>query len=292
VSNRLVDCVMFFNENLLYEARQEYLDEVVDNFVVLEATISHSDKERGLCFNDKYDRTFYVIVDDLPRGGSNWSRVWQHRSSQMQVMRWMAKDPEYKDSLIMFSDLDEFPNVDIVRELRDESTDRAKEWVGRLRGGEVATLCGEMYYYNPLTLSAGAWRGTRIATVETLLRNTAQDCRYGNNGIMQFDIPRPIGEMGLCNPDREPEEVGCTHCTYFGTPGKEAEFVREKMLAVAESTGYVTEDMVNLDKLRGNIERAEDCYGRENEIYYKLEKPRSYFPEPVLRRFMKGKKYA
>jgi hypothetical protein len=285
----LIDCVMFLNEFELYEARVEMLNRYVDEFVIVEANVTHADKERELLFPAREgnwcdEPHTYIPVVDMPRGGSNWNRVWHHRNALSSFLRMAERDTYYKDALILFSDLDELPNPDLLKEIVYAKTIRAREWIRRIRIGEVGCFCGEMYYYNPLTLSAGAWRGTRIATIDTLLTYGVQACRYGDKGVPQFDIPKPIGEMAcLASPACEPEEVGCVHCTYFGG----AEMVKEKMLSVAESTDYVTPAMVDIDKLQRNIENAEDPYGRENEIYYRLESPRRSMPEPVLRRFMK-----
>lgn len=291
--NKIADIVMYYAEAEMYRARLEYLSPVVDEFVVLEGDRTHSNVPRGIHLPDDLMEEVIHIYAPLPTEegrGANWQRVWAHRNSQSHYIRWLSQMPDAKDWLVMFSDLDEFPNVELVKEFKEEKTERAREWCGKLRAGHVGNFLGEMYYYNPLVLSAGGWVGTRIATVETLLRHTAQACRHDTKrlGIPDFPIPKPFEEMPcIANPDCEDEEIGVVHATYFGEPGREAEFVREKMLSVAESTGYVTDDMVDLDKLRRNIANAEDPYGREKEIYYRLEKPRRSMPEPIIRRFMK-----
>jgi hypothetical protein len=218
---------------------------------------------------------------------ANWHRVWAHRNSQRIYIEELRKEPDADDWLILFSDLDEIPNVDIVRELKEEKTERAKDWCRRIRGGEAGVFAMEMYYYNPLTLAQYWWQGTRVTTVKMLERFTPQQIRHDTErcGITQVMLPKPFAEMPcLSNPECEEDETGGVHCTYFG----DAEFVSHKMKSIAESTGFVTEEMADPERLKKIMAEGLDPYGRTEHIYYRLEKPRKSMPEPVLRRFLKG----
>ena len=43
---KIIDCITYFNEPLLFELRLNILDKFVDEFVVSEATFTHSGKRK------------------------------------------------------------------------------------------------------------------------------------------------------------------------------------------------------------------------------------------------------
>ena len=67
---RTFDCFTYFNEDRLLELRFETLSDVVDVFVVVEATRTHTGIPKPLLFDrDRFpkfaDRIRHVVVDDL-----------------------------------------------------------------------------------------------------------------------------------------------------------------------------------------------------------------------------------
>ena len=48
---KLIDCSMYFDEDLMLDLRLNILDEYVDKFVIAEATRDHSGKQKKLNFN-------------------------------------------------------------------------------------------------------------------------------------------------------------------------------------------------------------------------------------------------
>ena len=68
---KLIDCCMYFDEDLMLDIRLNTLHETVDKFVIAEATRDHSGKEKKLNFNIKNFLKFknkirYLVIDDLP----------------------------------------------------------------------------------------------------------------------------------------------------------------------------------------------------------------------------------
>ena len=68
---KIIDCFMFFDENLVLEIRLNTLDYIVDKFVIVEATRDHAGEKKDLNFNIKNFPKFknkieYIVVDDLP----------------------------------------------------------------------------------------------------------------------------------------------------------------------------------------------------------------------------------
>ena len=68
---KLIDCCMYFDEDMMLDLRLNILNEDVDRFVIAEATRDHSGKEKKLNFDIKKFSKFkskinYLIIDDLP----------------------------------------------------------------------------------------------------------------------------------------------------------------------------------------------------------------------------------
>ena len=68
---KLIDCFMYFDEDLVLDIRLNTLKDNVDRFVIVEATKNHAGEDKNLKFKienfQKFkDKIKYIIVDDLP----------------------------------------------------------------------------------------------------------------------------------------------------------------------------------------------------------------------------------
>ena len=67
---KLIDCFMYFDEDLVLDIRLNTLNDKVDKFIIAEATKTHSGEYKKLNFKienfSKFkDKIRYVVVDDL-----------------------------------------------------------------------------------------------------------------------------------------------------------------------------------------------------------------------------------
>ena len=54
---KIIDCFMFFDEEMLLDLRLNILDKFVDKFVIVESSYTHSGKEKKLIFDiNKYSK--------------------------------------------------------------------------------------------------------------------------------------------------------------------------------------------------------------------------------------------
>ena len=53
---KIIDCITYYDEPMLFEIRINILDKFVDNFLVIEATHTHSGRKKKLNFNIKIGR--------------------------------------------------------------------------------------------------------------------------------------------------------------------------------------------------------------------------------------------
>jgi beta-1,4-mannosyl-glycoprotein beta-1,4-N-acetylglucosaminyltransferase len=111
------DCFMFFNELDLLDIRFNELDSVVDKFVLVECTKTHSLNDKPLYFQEnkeRYaqfkDKIIHVVVEDMPQ-----KIEYQHHIDNFHrgcILRGL-KDATSND-LILVSDLDEIPDSRLI----------------------------------------------------------------------------------------------------------------------------------------------------------------------------------
>ncbi len=118
----IYDCFTFFNELELLEIRLHELSGVVDKFVLVEATKTHSNQPKSLHFQanqarfDRFrDQIIHVIADDLPDATDAWILENYQRNC---IARGLVNCRP--DDLIMVSDLDEIPRATTVAKVSRE----------------------------------------------------------------------------------------------------------------------------------------------------------------------------
>ena len=163
----IVDTFMFYNELDILELRLMVLDEYVDKFVLVEAEVNHVGGPKELFFEKNrqrftkwLDKIEHVIVraDEAPTEESPWSREKYQREC---ISKGVDKLSVPDDALIMISDVDEIPDMRIVRWERIPHV--------------VISVHMWMYHYNLEYLFTGEpWYGTVIT-------NAALFKRYGPN---------------------------------------------------------------------------------------------------------------
>jgi beta-1,4-mannosyl-glycoprotein beta-1,4-N-acetylglucosaminyltransferase len=111
---------MLFNELDLLELRLEYMDSVVDRFVITEASKTHAGNPKELLFEKNRERfskwlpkiKYYVVnfpdVIDTPMGRDNYQRKMLMEGLQFCM----------PNDIILVSDLDEFPDKKIIERMR------------------------------------------------------------------------------------------------------------------------------------------------------------------------------
>ena len=112
----IYDCFQFFNEIDVLLIRLNTLKDIVDKFVISEATVTFSNNPKPLNLKENWelvkefeDKIIYKVVDDTPVGYSHDMDQFQKNAVGRGLTD--AKD----DDIIIFSDLDEIPNPDTLR---------------------------------------------------------------------------------------------------------------------------------------------------------------------------------
>lgn len=115
----LYDCFTFFNELEILEIRLHELDRVVDRFVLVEATRTHSGEPKPLYYdeNKRYfsrwkTKIIPIIVDDMPESDNPWTRERYQRDAIGRGLHQCSPD-----DTILISDVDEIPAAQRVKQL-------------------------------------------------------------------------------------------------------------------------------------------------------------------------------
>ena len=126
---KIIDCFMFFDEEMILELRLNTLDKFIDKFIIVESAYTHSGKEKKLIFNiNKYpkfkEKIDYIIVRDLPHGieqiGKDDSNL---EITNKEIMNALRRENFQRNTIkqglinandndwIIISDLDEIPDL-------------------------------------------------------------------------------------------------------------------------------------------------------------------------------------
>jgi hypothetical protein len=135
------DSFMFNDELNMLECRLSELDQVMDKFILVEATVTHQGTPKPLHYAENKerfspwaDKIVHVIADDLTirrnesrlylkrayDGDTDESHeAWQSENSQREyVADGLARLDVASDDLIFHGDVDEIPQVDYARHVR------------------------------------------------------------------------------------------------------------------------------------------------------------------------------
>jgi len=249
---KLIDCCMYFDEDMMFDLRLNILNEVVDKFVIAEATRDHSGKEKKLNFDFKKFSKFknkinYLIIDDLPINVKSKKKNWDanHWRDQYQRNSLIKGFQNYDDNdLIMISDIDEIPDPEKIYEFNVEN-----KYACFMQKNFQSKL-------NLLNITDNYWMGTKICQKKYLkspqwLRNIKTKKRP----FWKFYKPK------------EPQLIldGGWHFSFLKKPKD----IATKIKAYSHQE-FNREDFVNEEKIARRITNKQDLFNR-NIQYKKIE---------------------
>jgi beta-1,4-mannosyl-glycoprotein beta-1,4-N-acetylglucosaminyltransferase len=119
----IYDCFTFFNELDLLEIRFNILDQVVDYFVLVEASKTHTNKDKAFEYEEHKERfkafhkkIIHIKVDDFPPyTGDPWVfENFQREAIARGLTR--CKNEDY----VLISDLDEIPSPEAIKQCKGD----------------------------------------------------------------------------------------------------------------------------------------------------------------------------
>ncbi len=250
------DCFQFFNELDILKIRLNVLSPVVDKFVISEATETFSGLPKPLYYEENKelfaefrDKIIHVVVEDTPKGDTHYRDTFQKNAVTRGLKGCTDED------IIIFSDLDEIPNPDKIREiLQNFQKDKIYHFAQRLFycylnmeevSGSLLSYAGEFE-----GVAHKKWIGTKLLSYQ-LLRE--QNLLLGE---LRFPERKQIGIR---------VENGGWHFGYMGGHGQKdiRKRVQEKVISAAHQE-YNSKHV--LSNVTDQIKDGKDIFGREAQF--------------------------
>jgi len=253
---KIVDGFTFYNEFDLLTYRLNILNDVVDYFILVESTHTHSGKEKILFFNENKhlfekfnEKIIHVIVDDFPYkypniNVSNNEQWWNEALQRDAISRGIERitDLEEKD-LIIITDLDEIPDPRTLNSIRNGDIIV-----------EMNQLQMDMYYYNLNTRFETKWRNPKIISYK-IYKELNQQCNYYRH--LQYPL--------ILN--------GGWHLSYFG----DADFIKNKINNFAHQE-FNNENYTNLSLIEEKVKNNRSLFDQNCDIPKIEIKDNDYLP--------------
>jgi beta-1,4-mannosyl-glycoprotein beta-1,4-N-acetylglucosaminyltransferase len=266
-SKKIIDCFTFYNEMDLLTYRLNILNDVVDYFVIVEATHTFIGKEKMLFFNENkhlfekfHEKIIHIIVDDFPYKYPNIniykSEQWVNENFQRdQIKRGLDKLYLNDEDIITITDLDEIPDPNTLLKIKNNEIKI-----------DINTLRLDFYYYNLNSkIYNEVWNKTKIISFKkykelSISCNSIRhiDCQYIDNGGW--------------------------HLSYFG----DSKFIKNKIEQFAHQE-YNNDHYTNIEKIETRVKSFSDLYDRNGNIVKTSINDNTYLPpeyEKYLTKFI------
>ena len=241
---KIIDSFIFYNELVMLEYRLNLLWQVVDYFVIVESTHTHSGNEKKLYFQENKERfkdfekkIIHIIVEDFPFKQPNINikknEQWVNENFQRkQIERGIQKINMKLDDVIIVSDLDEIPNPEILKKIKDKKIN-----IG------ISRLEMDFYYYNLYSKFEDKWDKSIIFTYKEKIKYKF-DFNYPRNGIKSGCIKN-----------------GGWHLSYFG----DSNFIGNKLKEFAHQE-FNKDEFTSLKNIEKRIKNNKDLFNRKTNM--------------------------
>ena len=256
----IYDCFSFFNELDLLEIRLNVLKDVVDKFVLVEATRTHTGRPKPLYYEEnkaRYaafaDRIIHVVVDDFSAAEglpTVREKAWAVENIQRNAIARGLIGAKPND-IIIISDLDEIPKPEAVRQA-----------VG-LPGVTRLGMKIYNYFLNLHDYSTSQWMlATQVLSYGTFCNPlTYRGFEFGEFVIRSVNTCPSATMIRFLKSHRTFRNAGW-HFSYLG--GVEA--IRNKVRSIAH-TEFDTERTVTDEWIKARIAAGEDLFCRGDRCF-------------------------
>ena len=261
---KLIDCFMYFDEDVVLDLRLNILKDVVDKFVIVESKIDHAGNKKKLNFDiNKFknfnDKIKYLVTDNLPFKRSFLSTSWRNdpawlRENYQRNYLYKGFEENHDEDVIMISDIDEIPNPNLINSFN--------------KNNKYACFVQKNFQskINLLNTSQPLWYGTRIC-VKKFLKSPQwlRNIKIKNKGFWKFyrtSMPQLI-------------ENGGWHFSFL----KDSAQISNKLKSYAHQE-FNNNKINNIQSIEKKLKKKEDLLGRDF-IYQTVEVDSSY-PKYIL----------
>ena len=249
---KIFDCITFFDENLLVNSRFEILDNVVDYFIVCESRFDHRGERKKINFklkNKKFEKKVRHIVID--KNFPNIKDGWQVEAYQREKILDGINDAS-EDDLIMYSDSDEIPNPDLLKDIHLNK--------------KYGIFMQKFYTYkiNVFNKYESPWEGTKICKKKDLSTFT-----HLRKKIKSKNIKKPFYKL-FVQRSIQTFEQGGWHFNNLYSPE-----IISKKLKTFQHKEFSAERFSNINVIKKKLLNLEDLFERKHK-YQKVDIDDSY----------------
>ena len=267
---KVIDVFPFFNELDILEIRLNVLDPYVDCFVLSEATKTFSGLEKPLFYEENKERfakfshkiVHNIVEDTTPPELHPYQRDVFQKDNIKNVVLENASD----DDIIIWSDVDEVPNPEAIKDVRDYFEQDAifhfaqENCMGYLNlvevGGIIRAMTPDWDYGD-----RSRWMGTKVFGKSILEKYTLSELRSMQEKEKNCRI-----------------FPGGWHWSYVGSEGLSVE---DRVLKKIECAAH---SELNNEQIKQNVARVKDNkdpLGRDYAVYQTVSLDESY-PKYIL----------
>jgi beta-1,4-mannosyl-glycoprotein beta-1,4-N-acetylglucosaminyltransferase len=260
---KIYDCTTFFQSNLLFELRFHTLKNIVDHFVVCEATKTHMGQPKKINFDykkwEKYgDKIIFIKVKDLPNIEIKGKKDYQLLRIQMEKLFLGIKKASSED-LIIFSDEDEIPNPNKIKDFNSNNY-------------KYGIFMQNMYNYKinllNMTEGNGNWPGSRICKKKNL------KSFFSLRLLKIKNISEPFWKF-YKEKNIQLINNGGWHFTYLMSPSSISNKIKNSAHSELNKLEYYS-----IHKIKKKINNLEDIFNRN--IFFKKVKVDNSYPKYIL----------
>ena len=264
--SKILDCVTFFDNNLMFELRYNILRDYVDFFVVCESLFDHKGKpkKKNFLWYKNYDakKIKYFVLEKPFLQNQN---PWKNQAIQREFLL-SCTNFANPDDYIFFSDPDEIPNPEILKNFN------LKKKYG------IFLQKFYNYKFNLFNPYESPWDGTRVAKKKNL-----KSIDYMREKIRSKNLKYQFWRIDK-DKNLEVFNNGGWHFNNILSPQE----ISLKLKTFAH-TEYSLEKFTNVNFIEKNIEEKKDLFGRGYE--YKKVPLDNTFPNYIEKNRDKYKKW-
>ena len=240
---KIIDCITYFDEDMLLDFRLNVLNNYVDYFVIVEAKEDHQGRKKKLNFNIENFQQFKhkiiyliqeeIIIDKKIKLPKNWSEDHLRDQSQRNYISNALKQFD-DDDWIIISDLDEIPNPISLDKFNTKN--------------KFSVFKQKLFYYKFNLISENNfWYGSRII-VNKYLKSP--------QWLRNFKVKKKL--LSYFERGISVIEDGGWHFSYLKKPND----IKRKIESFAHSELNI-EKYKNIQNIENSIKNGTDLYHRD-----------------------------
>ena len=258
MKNKIYDCITFFEENFQANLRFNILNKHVDKFVVCESIYDHKGNHKGINFDINQHSEFKDKIKHLilKKEFPDTSSPWKTQAFQREYIFEALKDTDDND-LIMFSDPDEIPRPEILKDIKLTK--------------KYGIFLQNMYCYkfNIFNQEESPWEGTRIC-----LRKNLFSINYMRQKVLKKNLKYKFWRVDK-EKDIQIINNGGWHFNYLLKPEK----ISKKLKTFAH-VEFGKDEFSNIDTIKKKILEMKDLFNRDHN-YQKVKIDNTY-PDYII----------